>query len=88
MHVSWDEAGTVCPVGDFFNYAAPGEEESSGQDELISDQNHSDLDASVEAGFRDHLSAYCFYARRDYKKGEQVRQILRSNLRSTTPFHN
>ncbi|CAN1305964.1 Protein SET DOMAIN GROUP 40 [Linum perenne] len=81
MHVSWDEAGTVCPVGDFFNYAAPGEEESSGpnnkcesfiQDELISDQNHSDLDASVEAGFRDHLSAYCFYARRDYKKGEQV----------------
>ncbi|KAG9137020.1 hypothetical protein Leryth_013863, partial [Lithospermum erythrorhizon] len=26
MHISWDDAGCLCPVGDFFNYAAPGEE--------------------------------------------------------------
>lgn len=24
MHVPWDEAGCLCPVGDLFNYAAPG----------------------------------------------------------------
>lgn len=26
MHIPWDDAGCLCPVGDFFNYAAPGEE--------------------------------------------------------------
>ncbi|KAL5570934.1 hypothetical protein UlMin_020531 [Ulmus minor] len=25
LHVPWDEAGCLCPVGDLFNYAAPGE---------------------------------------------------------------
>lgn len=29
MHISWDEAGCLCPVGDLFNYAAPGEGEES-----------------------------------------------------------
>ncbi|KAI3417469.1 SET domain-containing protein, partial [Psidium guajava] len=24
LHVPWDEAGCLCPVGDLFNYAAPG----------------------------------------------------------------
>ncbi|XP_031262945.1 protein SET DOMAIN GROUP 40-like isoform X2 [Pistacia vera] len=26
MYIAWDEAGCLCPVGDLFNYAAPGEE--------------------------------------------------------------
>ncbi|CAM6087355.1 unnamed protein product [Calypogeia fissa] len=25
LHVPWDEAGTLCPIGDLFNYAPPGE---------------------------------------------------------------
>ncbi|CAI0442234.1 unnamed protein product [Linum tenue] len=93
MHVSWDEAGTLCPVGDFFNYAAPGEESSGldggchtsesfledgllangiASDQLTTKGLNSHLDSFVDAGFEDHLAAYCFYARRDYKKGEQV----------------
>ncbi|CAN0880486.1 Protein SET DOMAIN GROUP 40 [Linum grandiflorum] len=81
MHVSWDEAGTLCPVGDFFNYAAPGEEsfiqDNSVPNEIVSDQLTTEkinslCDASVDAGFSSRLSAYCFYARRDYTKGEQV----------------
>ncbi|XP_027939035.1 protein SET DOMAIN GROUP 40 isoform X1 [Vigna unguiculata] len=26
LHIPWDEAGCLCPVGDLFNYDAPGEE--------------------------------------------------------------
>ncbi|EEF29592.1 protein SET DOMAIN GROUP 40 [Ricinus communis] len=33
MHIPWDEAGCLCPVGDFFNYAAPGEESSSPEND-------------------------------------------------------
>ncbi|KAL5811923.1 hypothetical protein ACOSQ3_026873 [Xanthoceras sorbifolium] len=25
MHIAWDDAGCLCPGGDLFNYAAPGE---------------------------------------------------------------
>lgn len=28
LHIPWDEAGCLCPVGDLFNYDAPGEESS------------------------------------------------------------
>lgn len=88
----WDEAGCLCPVGDLFNYAAPGEESSSF--EGLDCMNHSSLlqviplvneDASetfkqldshsgrlTDGGFEEDLSAYCFYARSHYKKGEQV----------------
>ncbi|CAJ1970815.1 unnamed protein product [Sphenostylis stenocarpa] len=33
LHIPWDEAGCLCPVGDLFNYDAPGEE-SSGIEHL------------------------------------------------------
>lgn len=66
MHIDWDTAGCLCPVGDFFNYAAPGEENS--EDQLYSG-NGSRL---IDAGFEEDLTAYCFYARRNYRKGEQV----------------
>ncbi|ESW13964.1 hypothetical protein PHAVU_008G241400 [Phaseolus vulgaris] len=32
LHVPWDEAGCLCPVGDLFNYDAPGEESSDIED--------------------------------------------------------
>lgn len=66
MHIDWDSAGCLCPVGDFFNYAAPGEENSEDQ---LSSGNGSRL---IDAGFEEDLTAYCFYARRNYRKGEQV----------------
>ncbi|XP_020234127.1 protein SET DOMAIN GROUP 40 isoform X2 [Cajanus cajan] len=32
LHIPWDEAGCLCPVGDLFNYDAPGEEPSDVED--------------------------------------------------------
>jgi len=32
LHVPWDAAGCLCPVGDLFNYDAPGEESSDIED--------------------------------------------------------
>nr|XP_027187705.1 protein SET DOMAIN GROUP 40 isoform X2 [Cicer arietinum] len=32
LHIPWDEAGCLCPVGDLFNYDAPGEELSGIED--------------------------------------------------------
>lgn len=95
LHVPWDEAGCLCPVGDLFNYAAPGGEELSGVEDLdcqnhasslkiISSQNGDaapmldleQLDSHsqrlTDGGFEEDVSAYCFYARRHYEKGEQV----------------
>ncbi|KAH7557064.1 hypothetical protein JRO89_XS11G0039900 [Xanthoceras sorbifolium] len=30
MNIAWDDAGCLCPGGDLFNYAAPGEEANVG----------------------------------------------------------
>ncbi|KAK4798318.1 hypothetical protein SAY86_030644 [Trapa natans] len=35
LHVPWDEAGCLCPVGDLFNYAAPGIELHDGEDTMV-----------------------------------------------------
>ncbi|GMY12779.1 protein SET DOMAIN GROUP 40 [Fagus crenata] len=68
LHIPWDEAGCLCPVGDLFNYAAPGEE-TLGSDEEQFDPHFQRL---TDAGFDEAVAAYCFYARQDYKKGQQV----------------
>ena len=88
----WDEAGCLCPVGDLFNYAAPGEESScfEGSDclkhasslqvipSLYQDASETfeQLDSHsgrlTDGGFEEDVAAYCFYARKHYKKGEQV----------------
>ncbi|KAL5743593.1 hypothetical protein ACOSP7_026460 [Xanthoceras sorbifolium] len=34
MHIAWDDAGCLCPGGDLFNYAAPGEEANGFGDVL------------------------------------------------------
>ncbi|KAF5957941.1 hypothetical protein HYC85_005166 [Camellia sinensis] len=100
LHVPWDNAGCLCPVGDLFNYAAPGEEDFDSEDPFVSEDSSSRKNASsmqvnfswngdtteqfdveqidpnlprlTDGGYEDNVSAYCFYARRNYKKGEQV----------------
>ncbi|KAM7268424.1 hypothetical protein ACFE04_010590 [Oxalis oulophora] len=75
LHVPWDEAGCLCPVGDLFNYAAPGEEAlPNGKltDSLDSDQFDSHSQRLTDGGFEKDRDAYCFYARKNYPKGEQV----------------
>ncbi|KAK7300619.1 hypothetical protein RJT34_11467 [Clitoria ternatea] len=42
LHIPWDEAGCLCPVGDLFNYDAPGEELSG-----IEDVEHLTSDSSI-----------------------------------------
>ncbi|KAF6174604.1 hypothetical protein GIB67_006256 [Kingdonia uniflora] len=70
MHVSWDDAGCLCPVGDFFNYAAPGEDMDAT--ETTDDQFNGHVQRLTDAGYEEDADAYCFYARRSYGKGEQV----------------
>ncbi|CAK9169805.1 unnamed protein product [Ilex paraguariensis] len=91
MHIPWDVAGCLCPVGDFFNYAAPGEEpygsdgsraqgiasslqDSSWYTREISDDEKFDPNSLrlMDGKYEEHVGAYCFYARRNYRKGEQV----------------
>ncbi|XP_054819976.1 protein SET DOMAIN GROUP 40 isoform X2 [Prosopis cineraria] len=95
LHVSWDEAGCLCPVGDLFNYDAPGREPSDPEDKeiLVSNSSfHVSPDSNVDntvvmldaeeldshfqrltdGGFEEDLNSYCFYARENYKQGEQV----------------
>ncbi|KAH7653573.1 Histone-lysine N-methyltransferase protein [Dioscorea alata] len=82
LHVPWDSAGCLCPVGDLFNYAAPEEEYSS---DVASSSEHNDTEGALDAkqldsysvrltdgGYEDETASYCFYAKRCYRKGEQV----------------
>lgn len=87
LHIPWDAAGCLCPVGDLFNYSAPGEEPSrcestehtmhdlANEDTLgMVDVEHlvSDSRRLTDGGFEKDVGAYCFYAKKSYKKGEQV----------------
>ncbi|XP_038896047.1 protein SET DOMAIN GROUP 40 [Benincasa hispida] len=88
LYVPWDEAGCLCPVGDLFNYAAPEGESIDGTDvsffsphaslngDITTDELHEEQRdtqwALTDGGFEEDVSAYCFYARESYKKGEQV----------------
>lgn len=94
LHVPWDEAGCLCPVGDLFNYAAPGEEVVSSEEVdsrkcIPSFQISSPLNGNctpvstgepfdahdqrlTDGGYQEDVAAYCFYARQNYRQGEQV----------------
>ncbi|KAK7321459.1 hypothetical protein VNO77_32120 [Canavalia gladiata] len=50
LHIPWDEAGCLCPVGDLFNYDAPGVEPSSIEDVEHLLSNSSFHDAVVSNG--------------------------------------
>lgn len=92
MHISWDTAGCLCPVGDFFNYAPPGEdpyhlnnskaidtgsflhitscgERAENSTEELLDAN---TDRLTDAGYDEALASYCFYAKKNYGRGDQV----------------
>ncbi|XP_042393864.1 protein SET DOMAIN GROUP 40-like [Zingiber officinale] len=70
LHIPWDSAGCLCPIGDLFNYAAPDEEHSPEN----SEDTHPDVPVSrlTDGGYEESKSSYCFYARKNYKQGEQV----------------
>ncbi|KAG4955120.1 hypothetical protein JHK87_040714 [Glycine soja] len=70
LHIPWDEAGCLCPVGDLFNYDAPGIEPSGIED--LDQQLDSHSWRLTDGGFEEDANAYCFYAREHYKKGDQV----------------
>lgn len=80
MHIPWDAAGCFCPVGDLFNYAAPGEEQVLSGDFTAADtgarldEEQSDAQSLrlTDGVFEEESAAYCFYARRNYRKGDQV----------------
>lgn len=91
LHIPWDEAGCLCPVGDLFNYAAPGEElfncedlSTQGNSSVLpissshttdkSDAEEFDVNSVrlTDGGYEEDFGAYCFYARKSYRKGEQV----------------
>ncbi|KAM7523907.1 hypothetical protein LguiA_013809 [Lonicera macranthoides] len=64
LHVPWDDAGCLCPVGDFFNYAAPEESDV--------EQFESNSLRLTDGGYNEDISAYCFYAKTNYARGDQV----------------
>jgi hypothetical protein len=64
LHIAWDEAGCLCPVGDLFNDAAL-DDTSFEEDDIAGAERLTD------GGYEDS-NAYCLYARKNYKKGEQV----------------
>lgn len=105
----WDNAGTLCPIGDLFNYAPAGalfkegfpqnEKDDSVFPAVQSLGGHRSVDQSAfyrqegnqphevnddtggglhftdrltDGGYDANLKTYCFYAREDYKKGDQV----------------
>ncbi|KAI8540962.1 hypothetical protein RHMOL_Rhmol08G0025800 [Rhododendron molle] len=95
LHIPWDDAGCLCPVGDLFNYAAPGEDALDSEDSFVTDDRSSWRNASsiwngetteqydveqldvnllrlTDGGYEKDVSAYCFYSRKNYQKGEQV----------------
>ncbi|CAD6223819.1 unnamed protein product [Miscanthus lutarioriparius] len=78
LHIAWDEAGCLCPVGDLFNYAVPDDDtllEEEDTAELTNCQQKNEMNNSSERltdGGYENSNAYCLYARKKYKKGEQV----------------
>ncbi|XP_062188109.1 protein SET DOMAIN GROUP 40-like [Phragmites australis] len=78
LHIPWDDAGCLCPVGDLFNYAAPDDdtslEEEDAAEVMNCQQKNKMSDSSkrlTDGGYED-ANGYCFYARKKYRKGEQV----------------
>jgi hypothetical protein len=84
LHVAWDDAGCLCPIGDLFNYAAPDDDISSEEqdtEETMKCQERNGMlekakficssERLTDGGYEDS-KAYCLYARKMYRKGEQV----------------
>lgn len=55
LHVPWDSAGCLCPVGDLFNYDAPGDDLNTSEGpetapRAFSTTNQECLNSAEEAG--------------------------------------
>ncbi|KAA3461037.1 protein SET DOMAIN GROUP 40 isoform X2 [Gossypium australe] len=79
LHIPWDEAGCLCPVGDLFNYAAPTEDPDSFENVENWQNEHAKDDLDIhhsqrltDGGYEEDVAAYCFYAKKNYNVGEQV----------------
>ena len=82
MHIPWDAAGCLCPVGDLFNYSAPAEESDLKNmdhkthdltlDDIYTENKDFDSGRLTDGRFENDVGAYCFYAKKSYRKGEQV----------------
>ncbi|KAB2051422.1 hypothetical protein ES319_A12G053400v1 [Gossypium barbadense] len=79
LHIPWDEAGSLCPVGDLFNYAAPTEDPDSFENVENWQNEHAKDDLDIhhsqrltDGGYEEDVAAYCFYAKKNYNVGEQV----------------
>ncbi|TYJ03840.1 hypothetical protein E1A91_A12G055200v1 [Gossypium mustelinum] len=79
LHIPWDEAGCLCPVGDLFNYAAPTEDPDSFENVENWQNEHAKDDLDIhhsqrltDGGCEEDVAAYCFYAKKNYNVGEQV----------------
>ncbi|KAL8130519.1 hypothetical protein V2J09_019674 [Rumex salicifolius] len=95
LHVPWDDAGCLCPVGDLFNYAPPGEDfaekDSYGSSRYASSKDNAFINGDgceditingdqcdecserlTDGGYEEDIAAYCFYAKKNYCKGQQV----------------
>ncbi|MBA0863150.1 hypothetical protein Goshw_017345 [Gossypium schwendimanii] len=79
LHIPWDEAGCLCPVGDLFNYAAPTEDPDSFENVENWQNEHAKDDLDIhhsqrltDGGYEEDVAAYCFYAKINYNVGEQV----------------
>ncbi|PPS12494.1 hypothetical protein GOBAR_AA08161 [Gossypium barbadense] len=78
LHIPWDEAGSLCPVGDLFNYAAPTEDPDSFENVENWQNEHAKDDLDIhhsqrltDGGYEEDVAAYCFYAKKNYNVGEQ-----------------
>ncbi|KAK3124973.1 hypothetical protein QOZ80_7BG0598020 [Eleusine coracana subsp. coracana] len=77
LHIAWDDAGCLCPIGDLFNYAAPDDASLEGEDtaEVTNCHQKNEMpclsERLTDGGYEDD-NAYCLYARKKYRKGEQV----------------
>ena len=79
LHIPWDSAGCLCPVGDLFNYDAPGDDSNTPKGpETVNNAEEAghvvetQSERLTDGGFDGDANAYCLYARRNYQLGEQV----------------
>ncbi|CAG7891792.1 unnamed protein product [Brassica rapa] len=79
LHIPWDSAGCLCPVGDLFNYDAPGDDSNTSEGpETVNNAEEAghvvetQSERLTDGGFDGDANAYCLYARRNYQLGEQV----------------
>lgn len=73
-------------MGDFFNYAAPGDELTATgissnvlddtEDPFIGTENSDCSGRLIDGGYEEDLAAYCFYSKKNYGLGEQVSKYI------------